>query len=90
MTFGEMIGSPFASSLALDMAPRGRKGSYMGLFSISFSLSHIIGHSAALNSIDVYGYAKTWLFLFITLAIAGLLTLFLKHKLKTSKHYETF
>lgn len=90
MTLGEMIGSPFASSLALNMAPKGRKGSYMGLFSISFSISHIIGHNAALNSINVYGYSNTWLFFFSLLALAGLLTLFLKHKLKTSTHYETF
>ena len=90
MTLGEMIGSPFASSLALDMAPKGRKGSYMGLFSISFSISHIIGHNAALNSIDVFGYSKTWVFLFCTLAFAGLLTLYLKAKLKSSKDYETY
>ncbi|MEM1002303.1 MAG: MFS transporter, partial [Bacteroidota bacterium] len=90
MTLGEMIGSPFASSLALDMAPKGRKGSYMGLFSISFSISHIIGHNASLNSIDALGYSKTWLLLFLSLAFAGLLTLYLKAKLKSSKDYETY
>ena len=36
MTIGEMIASPFASALALEMAPKGRKGSYMALFSMSF------------------------------------------------------
>ncbi|MBL4663263.1 MAG: MFS transporter, partial [Flavobacteriaceae bacterium] len=45
MTLGEMIGSPFSNSLALEMSPKGRKGSYMGLYSMSFSLSHIIGHN---------------------------------------------
>jgi len=42
MTLGEMIGSPFSNALALEMAPNGRKGSYMGLYSMS-SLSHILG-----------------------------------------------
>lgn len=90
MTLGEMIGSPFSSSLALDMAPKGRKGSYMGLFSISFSLSHIVGHNATLNSIYAFGYDRTWIFLCILLGIAGVLTLILKHLLKNSTHYQTF
>lgn len=89
MTLGEMIGSPFASSLALEMAPKGRKGSYMGLFSMSFSLSHIIGHNATLNSIYNYGYNTTWMILFSILGFAGLLTLFLLKKLKASPTYKT-
>lgn len=88
MTLGEMIGSPFASSLALDMAPKGRKGSYMGLFSVSFSLSHIIGHNAALNSIHNFGYDKTWIFLFFSLVLACALTLMLKYRLKLKTSYE--
>jgi MFS family permease len=90
MTLGEMIGSPFASSLALEMAPKGRKGSYMGLFSMSFSLSHIIGHNATLNSIYNYGYNTTWMILFSILGFAGLLTLFLLKKLKASPTYKTY
>ncbi len=90
MTLGEMIGSPFASSLALEMAPKGRKGSYMGLFSMSFSLSHIIGHNATLNSIYNYGYNITWMILFGILGFAGLLTLFLLKKLKASPTYKTY
>src|SRR5690606_3684598 len=42
MTLGEMIGFPFSNALALEMAPKGRKGSYMGLYSMSFSMAHLI------------------------------------------------
>lgn len=77
MTLGEMIGSPFSNSLALNMAPRGRKGSYMGIYSMTFSISQIIGHNAGMNSIHQFGYANTWIFLFGLLAIAGLITLYL-------------
>ena len=90
MTLGEMIGSPFASSLALDMAPKGRKGSYMGLFSMSFSLSHIIGHNATLNAIHSFGYFNTWNILFVVLAIAAVLTLILSKKLKASSNYKSY
>lgn len=90
MTLGEMIGSPFSSALALDMAPKGRKGSYMGLFSMSFSFSHIIGHNAVLNSIHNYGYNITWVILFLVLLIAGLLTLYLLKRLKESSEYNSY
>ncbi|MFC0605308.1 MDR family MFS transporter [Winogradskyella pulchriflava] len=90
MTLGEMVGSPFSSALALDMAPKGRKGSYMGLFSMSFSFSHIIGHNAVLNSIYQFGYNTTWVILFLVLLFAGLLTLYLLKRLKTSSEYSTY
>ncbi|WP_179345625.1 MFS transporter [Winogradskyella ursingii] len=90
MTLGEMIGSPFASSLALDMAPKGRKGSYMGLFSMSFSLSHIIGHNATLNAIYSFGYFNTWTILFIVLVLAAGLTLVLLKYLKKSPNYKSY
>ncbi|MBC3844888.1 MFS transporter [Winogradskyella echinorum] len=90
MTLGEMIGSPFASALALDMAPKGRKGTYMGLFSMSFSFSHIIGHNASMNIIDKYGFETTWNVMFIILIIASFLTIYLFKRLKVSKDYNTY
>ncbi|MBT8376001.1 MAG: MFS transporter [Bacteroidia bacterium] len=84
MTLGEMIGSPFSNSLALSMAPKGRKGSYMAIYSMTFSISQIIGHNAGMNAIHEFGYDKTWVFLFIILAIAGIITLYLYSAFKTS------
>ena len=80
MTLGEMIGSPFSNALALEMAPKGRKGSYMGLYSMSFSISHIIGHNAGMNLVDGVGFNSTWYFMFAFLAIICLATWWL-HKL---------
>ncbi|NNE32750.1 MAG: MFS transporter [Winogradskyella sp.] len=90
MTLGEMIGSPFSSALAYEMSPIGRKGSYMGLYSMSFSLSHIIGHNAVLNSINVFGYNTTWILLFAVLLFAGLLTLYLMKRLKNSSTHNSY
>ncbi len=80
MTLGEMIGSPFSNALALEMAPKGRKGSYMGVYSMSFSISHIIGHNAGMNLVDGVGFNSTWYFMFAFLAIICLATWWL-HKL---------
>lgn len=82
MTVGEMIGSPFANALALDMAPKGRKGSYMGLYSMSFSISHIIGHNAGMNAIYNFGYDNTWYAMFILLLLGAIIILFLPNMIK--------
>ncbi len=82
MTLGEMIGSPFSNTLALSMAPKGRKGSYMGLYSMSFSFSHIFGHNGGMNLADSFGFEITWYVLFMALVFTALLTLYLHKRLK--------
>ncbi|NNJ81762.1 MAG: MFS transporter, partial [Flavobacteriaceae bacterium] len=90
MTLGEMIGSPFANALALSMSPKGRKGSYMGVFSMSFSLSHIIGHNSGMNLVNSFGYDTTWNIMFYVLLGVALLTLFLYRFLKKSPNFTTY
>jgi predicted MFS family arabinose efflux permease len=82
MTLGEMIGSPFSNSLALEMAPKGRKGSYMGLYSMSFSVSHIFGHNGGMNLVDQFGYKSTWFIIAGILVLVSVMTLWLHKKLK--------
>jgi len=90
MTFGEMIGSPFSNALALEMAPKGRKGSYMGMYSMSFSVSHIIGHNSGMNMVDTLGFSTTWYYIFGFLVIICLLTLWLYRLLKKSPKFVTY
>ena len=90
MTLGEMIGSPFSSALALSMAPKGRKGSYMGLFSLSFSLSHLIGHNAGMNVVNEYGYATNWNVMFGILVLVSILSIILYVYLKKSPDYDDY
>lgn len=89
MTLGEMIGSPFSNALALEMAPKGRKGSYMGLYSMSFSFSHIFGHNGGMNLVDSFGYDTTWTIAALFLGIVGIATLWLYHLLKKSPKFIT-
>ena len=84
MTIGEMIGSPFSNALALEMAPKGRKGSYMGLYSMSFSISHIVGHKGGMNMADAFGFDTTWFYISVFLVIIGIATLWLHKLLKKS------
>ncbi|PKA82203.1 putative MFS family arabinose efflux permease [Ulvibacter sp. MAR_2010_11] len=89
MTLGEMIGSPFSNALALEMAPKGRKGSYMGLYSMSFSFAHIFGHNGGMNLVDTIGFDNTWYILFAFLSLIALLTLWLYKLLKKSPKFNT-
>jgi len=84
MTLGEMVGSPFSNALALEMAPKGRKGSYMGIYSMSFSLSHVIGHNGGMNMVNTIGFTNTWNTIFIVLVFVAVLTYVLHIKIKKS------
>ncbi|MBP1839580.1 MFS transporter [Formosa algae] len=60
MTIGEMIAFPFSNAFALDRAKKGNQGEYMALYSISFSIAHIIAHNSGMHLIAKYGYEFTW------------------------------
>ena len=85
MTLGEMIGFPFSNALALEMSPKGRKGSYMALYSMSFSFAHLIGHNGGMNLVDNFGYFNTWIFFSAFLLLIAGLTIWLYFLLKKSQ-----
>lgn len=85
MTLGEMIGSPFANSLALEMSPKGRKGTYMGWYSMSFSLAHILGHNGGMNMVNTFGFDMTWYVIFVILIGVAVLTLWLHQLVRKRK-----
>lgn len=82
MSISEMIGFPFSNALALHMAPNGRKGSYMALYSMSFSFAHLIGHNGGMNLVDHLGYRYTWMAIALFLVVVGGLTLWLHFLMK--------
>jgi predicted MFS family arabinose efflux permease len=60
LTFGEMFAFPFANSFALSRAPRGQEGKYMALYTMSFSLAHIMSSKIGMEVITYYGYQMNW------------------------------
>jgi predicted MFS family arabinose efflux permease len=68
LTLGEIFSFPFANAVALNRAPKGQEGQYMGLYTMSFSLAHIVSSKMGLDIISRYGYAVNW-FIMGTLAI---------------------
>lgn len=60
MTFGEMLGFPFSNAYALERSKRGSQGSYMAMYSMSFSVAHILGPNIGMQFSEKYGYEATW------------------------------
>lgn len=72
MTFGEMFAFPFSNSFAIGRAPKGHEGRYMAIFTMSFSMAHILSAKIGLGIIDQFGYQANWFFMGI-LGLIGVL-----------------
>jgi predicted MFS family arabinose efflux permease len=59
-TFGEMIFIPGLTSYIAEISPEHRRGEYMGLYSMSFSVAFILGPWAGLMALDRFGPAALW------------------------------
>nr|WP_262922101.1 MFS transporter [Aquimarina acroporae] len=84
-TLGEMVAFPFGNAFALERAKKGRQGSYMGLYSMSFSVAHIFGHNSGMQFIANFGYNNNWLFMAAIAVIGTILLLVVKHRLHLEK-----
>jgi predicted MFS family arabinose efflux permease len=82
ITFSEMLGFPYTNKFALNRAKEGFEGSYMALYSVSFSLAHIFGAKIGLDVIDAYGYQANWLLTGTYGVLGVLLSLWLQRRIK--------
>ncbi len=63
MTFAEMFSFPFSNSFAMSRSPKGHEGRYMAIFTMSFSLAHILSAKVGMEIIDAFGYQMNWAFM---------------------------
>lgn len=71
MTFAEMFAFPFSNSVALSRAPKGHEGRYMAIYTMSFSLAHILSAKVGLGIVAyfsirhsiAFSYQMNWLFM---------------------------
>lgn len=101
MTIGEMLNFPFMNRVAMDRSDHGLPGAYMAMFTISWSVAHIIGHNLGMHMVEALGYSKTW-YVFMAMLSLGVLMLFgframvrkeekeeSKHQLPEAKFHES-
>ncbi|MBI1316322.1 MFS transporter [bacterium] len=60
LSVAEMLALPFTVSLAARFAPDALRGSYMGMFALSFALSHSIAPALGLGIVEQLGFAWLW------------------------------
>ncbi|WP_378187037.1 MFS transporter [Aquimarina sp. W85] len=85
-TLGEMISFPFGNAFALERAKLGKQGAYMGLYSMSFSIAHILGHNTGMRLIENFGYTFTWITMALLTLVAILLLYIIELILKRQRH----
>ena len=86
ITLGEMLAFPFTNTFALSRSSPKLIGRYMGLYSMSFSLSHIFGPNIGLQLVERFGFAFCWNAMGILTLIATTLCIYLNHLLQKEKH----
>lgn len=78
MSFGEMFAFPFSNSFAMSRAPKGHEGRYMAIFTMSYSLAHILSSNIGFEIVDLKGYQANWFFMGSLGLFAVFLCLYLK------------
>lgn len=85
MTFGEMLAFPFANSFAMSRAPKGHEGRYMAIFTMSYSLAHILSAKTGMENIELFGYQYNWAFMGVLGLIGTLLGYWVYYLIKKEK-----
>ncbi|RZJ35390.1 MAG: MFS transporter [Flavobacterium sp.] len=85
ITFGEMFAFPFSNSFAMGRAPRGHEGRYMALYTMSFSLAHIMGSKIGMETISRFGYRANWLLMGALGLAAAATSLYLRNRIAKAK-----
>lgn len=78
MTVGEILVFPFANTLAVNRAKKGKQGQYMALYSMNFSFAHVFGHNLGMQSSSRFGFDNAWFIIAALVGIGMLVWYFLK------------
>ncbi|MNS30052.1 putative 3-hydroxyphenylpropionic transporter MhpT [compost metagenome] len=85
ISIGEVLTFPFSNAFALSRAPRGQEGRYMALYTMSFSLAHIISSKLGFEIITRFGYQINWLFMACIGVVATGCCIWIKNSLISEK-----
>lgn len=60
LTIGEMTSLPFLSTLAINRANDQNRGQYMAVFTMAYSISHIVASNLGLQIADQFSFTVLW------------------------------
>jgi predicted MFS family arabinose efflux permease len=86
MSFAEMLNFPFLNSFAMDRAEKfNNQADYMALFTMTFSIAHILGHNSGMHLVANFGYTITWYIMGVLLVISVVFLVWLRNLIKKEK-----
>jgi predicted MFS family arabinose efflux permease len=88
MTFGVMLTFPFANAFAISRAHKNQEGKYMAIFTMSYSVSHIVSGKTGFGIIQKFGYDSNWIFMSV-LGFFGVLLAYLLYKMVKKESRDT-
>jgi predicted MFS family arabinose efflux permease len=89
ITVGEMFAFPFSNAFAIGRAPKGHEGRYMALYTMSFSLAHIMSSKVGMEIIERFkpdGYRINWIFMGSLGLVSAMVAIYLNKTLHAKKH----
>jgi len=60
VTFGEIISFPFSNAFALSRSKPGRRGEYMGIYSMAWSIATIVAPTMGMYIAQTYSFTVLW------------------------------
>lgn len=85
MSIGIMLTLPFANSFAMSRVHTNLKGRYIAVFTMSYSLAHILSAKTSMGIIDAFSYQTNWIFMGTLGTIALILCYWLSLILKKER-----
>ncbi len=80
MTFGELLFLPLNSSIALNKSPLPRRGDYIAMYWMSWSLTNILGPSLGFIVIDKFGFSFLWILCSILIVVSFVINLWITRR----------
>ena len=77
-----MLGFPYTNKFAIKRAKEGLEGSYMSMYTMSFSLAHIFCPLLSFSIIGSFGYQTNWLVTGFYCLLAVTLSYWLGYRIK--------
>lgn len=72
ITFSEILAMPFMSSYMMQRAGANNMGAYAAIYSMAWSIAHVISPLISMQIIAHYGFSYLWFFMAATCLLVGL------------------
>ena len=60
VSFGEILAFPFSNAFALSRSKPGRRGEYMGLYTMAWSIAMVVAPILGMRIADTFGFSFLW------------------------------